>query len=208
MRILWLAAVLSSSPVWAARAYINADTLATKVDSQSDVVASSSNYSNPPLTSRWGAAILDAINGSNVSKTGAVAEVIGRAALASPAGNPTVAAESLRTALSDSQNPFTSLESFASRSLAAAALQSQAALELLLSSLENGGDGRAILTSIAAKGAISKWNALIGEAVKRWQAVAQKRSGANAEELNAIEVFLSSKQTEGIHNVLAAFRMH
>ncbi len=207
MRTLWLAAILSSSPVWAERAYITSDALATKVDSQADVVASSSNYSHPPLTSRWGAAILDAINGSDVSKSGAIADVIGRGPLAIPAGNPLVVADSLRTALVTSQNPFTPLETAAS-SLSAAAHESHAALELLLASLESSDDGESILTSIAAKGAINKWNALIGETVKRWQAIAQKRSGANAQELKAIEVFLNSKQTEGIHNVLGSFRTH
>lgn len=202
---LWLFALLST-PVRAARPYyISESTLAEKVESQAELVASPSSFSLPPLSSKWGAAVLDAISAGGTAETNMVTAAIGDAAVATPVEGARVAADALRNAMIPGQNPFDVLEANASSAVVDLSRASRAALDMLVASLETSGDGRVIFASISAKGAISKWNDLVEEVVKEWQAAAQKRGGANATELEALAAFLNGKQTEGIHNVLASF---
>ncbi len=201
-----LVAVLFTSLASARPYYVNESSLAAKLETQSEVVASSSNYSAPPPTSSWGAAVLDAIIGGDASNGALASAAAGDRAIASSDGGPAVMANSLRAALAAGQSPLDALELGVGTELLELSRTSGAALDLLVVSLESTGDGQPTLASIAAKGAIVKWNALVEAAVLQWGNLAQKRDASGGKELGTITTFLQSPKTGGIQNVLASFR--
>lgn len=203
LRIVWALLALGSS-AWARPYYVTETTLAERLETQSEVVANPNAYSLPPLPGKWGAAVLDALVDGDTSRAKDLVGILGTKT--AEAANAEALAGSLRVALVTGGAPFQELQATAPLNIVEASRSSQAALGLLVVALEARGEGKAVFVSIAVKGAINKWNALVGEAVKRWQALAQKRDGQSRQEMKALEAFLNSKHTEGIHDALAAFR--
>ncbi len=198
--VLLLGADLSARP-----SYVTDTALATKLDTQSEAVVSPNAFSIPPLPGKWGAAVLDAMVDGDTSRAKDLAGFLADTSQVDVAGAENVAA-SLRVSLVTGGAPFDRIQSASVGSVVEASRASRAALDLLVVALEAKGEAKALFVNVAVKGAINKWNALISEAVKRWQVLSQKRDGKAREELQAIEAFLASKHTEGIHDALAAFR--
>lgn len=175
------------TPAAQPRAYVNETTLATKLETQVELVASPTSFSLPPLSSKWGAAVFDSLIGGEASR--------------SPA------AQALRAALRAPLTSFGILERGGNDDIVTKSRTAQDALELLLVGLDARGGGRSVLASIAAKGAIAKWNELVGAVVNRWEALS-RRAQAIPPELTALESFLNSANAREIQNALKAFRPH
>jgi hypothetical protein len=205
LKLLWLAAFLSLSAQAARPYYATEAALSTKLETQSELVASTSTFSLPPLLSKWGAAVLDAMSAGDVSRAADVAANIPGGTIATPTVGTAALADGLRIALQPGQTAFESINSGVAGEVVEASRASRASLDMLLLSLEATGEGKSLFMNIAVKGAIAKWNAVVGEALARWQVLAQQRGSGNQTEIRAIEKFLGSPHSERVQNVLAAF---
>jgi len=198
--VLFLAADLSARP-----SYVTDATLATKLDTQSEAVVSPNAFSLPPLPGKWGAAVLDAMVDGDTSRARDLASTLTGENQVDTRGAEQLAG-SLRVSLMTVGAPFDQIQALSTGGVTESARDARAALDLLVVALEAKGEAKALFLTVAVKGAINKWNALIGELVKRWAALSQKRSGQPNPELQAIEAFLGSQHTGGIRDALAAFR--
>jgi hypothetical protein len=204
MKFFWISLLLPASVEAARPYYATESALASKLETQSEVVASPSTFSLPPLPSRFGAVVLEAMSTGDASKAAVVSSDSKTAAVA-PSVSIQGLTEGLKSGLQAGPSSFQAIAALPQSELAGVCQQAQNALEMLLVSLESTGGGQAVFTSIAAKGAIGKWNQLVTAAVNRWQLLSRDRSG-DTTEIDTIEAFLEGKQAEEVRNVLGAFQ--
>lgn len=206
MKTTALLFILVSGSAYAARPYYATETnLASKLETQSEAVASPSTSSLPPLPSRWGAAVLEAVAGGDATKAAIVASVVPEGTMATTTQSAESINQSIQSVIQAGPSPMNQLETLGGSDLAEKTQAVKDALSMVSVALEASGSGKALFTSIAVKGAVTKWNSLVGAAVNRLGALSQRYKEGGAEQ-KAIQAFLESGQAREVKSVLSSFR--
>lgn len=195
---LFLSALASAEP--------SQSTLATRLETQAEVAVGHTNFTAPPLPSRFAILVADAAQNSNADSAQLFETPKNLAnAPTMEFGGDTAGALTMLKTMASATSPLAPLTGFeGAPQVAELATQAQQNIQLLALAMEKSGGNSNFFLTVSAKGAIQAWNKLVNSVMDKMESL-YADPVPDVKQWESMRNFLMDPKTLEMRGVLAGF---